>query len=63
MKLVFEIENYDGGTMLTFEVDVDEYSGAKVVRTENCSYADTDTDYIFGTEGDLIRIQSDMQWE
>jgi hypothetical protein len=55
---VFEIEAYDGNTIMAFEVAVsgDEL---EIVRTLDCDHADTDNDYIFETEADLYRIQSD----
>lgn len=44
--------------MMAFEIAVsgDEL---EIVKTLDCNHADTDNDYIFETEADLYRIQSD----
>lgn len=55
----FEIEHYNGDTYMAFEVNVTDDKNINVIKTQNCSHADTDGDYIFGTENDLIRIQAD----
>ena len=57
-KFVFEIESYDGNTMMAFEITVNG-DELEITKTMDCSHADTDADYIFDTEADLYRIQSD----
>ena len=57
-KFVFEIEAYDGNTMMAFEVTVNG-DELEITKTMDCNHADTDADYIFDTEADLYRIQSD----
>lgn len=56
---VFEIESSDGNTMMAFEVTV-KGDKLEITRTRDCSHADTDGDYIFDTDADLYRIQSDI---
>lgn len=58
-NFVFEIESYDGNTMMAFEIAV-KGDELEIVKTLDCSHADTDNDYIFETESDLYRIQSDI---
>ena len=50
---VVEIEDYNGNTIMAFEVT--EYG--KIVNYDNCDIADIDSDYIFNTDKDLMRIQ------
>lgn len=50
---VVEIEDYNGNTIMAFEVN--EYG--KIVNYDNCDIADIDSDYIFDTDRDLMRIQ------
>lgn len=57
-KIVFEIESYEGATMMAFEVTTNG-DDVEITKTMDCSHADTDNDYIFETESDLYRIQSD----
>lgn len=57
-KFVFEIESYEGATMMAFEVTING-DELEITKTMDCNHADTDTDYIFDTEADLYRIQSD----
>ena len=58
-KFVFEIESYEGATMMAFEVTING-NELEITKTMDCSHADTDVDYIFDTEADLYRIQSDI---
>lgn len=58
-KIVFEIESYEGCTMMAFEVTING-DEVEITKTMDCSHADTDGDYIFDTESDLYRIQSDI---
>lgn len=55
----FEIEHYNGDTYLGFEAKITKDGNINIIETQNCSHADTDGDYIFGTKNDLIRIQAD----
>ena len=58
-KFVFEIESYEGVTMMAFEVAVNG-DELEVTKTIGCDHADTDGDYIFNTESNLYRIQSNL---
>lgn len=58
-KFVFEVESYEGATMMAFEITING-DELEVTKTMDCSHADTDTDYIFDTDSDLYRIQSDV---
>lgn len=59
-KFVFEIEAYDGNTIMAFEIEV-KGDEVEILKTLDCSHADTDSDYIFETEADLYRIQADKE--
>lgn len=59
-KFVFEIEAYDGNTLMAFEIEV-KGDEVEIIKTLDCSHADTDNDYIFETEADLYRIQADKE--
>lgn len=59
-RFVFEIEAYDGNTMMAFEIEV-KGDEVEIIKTLDCSHADTDNDYIFETEADLYRIQADKE--
>lgn len=56
---VFEIESYEGATMMAFEITVNG-DELEITKTSDCSHADTDNDYIFETDANLYRIQSDI---
>ena len=58
-KFVFEIESYEGATMMAFEITTNG-GELEITKTMDCSHADTDGDYIFDTDADLYRIQSDI---
>ena len=58
-KFVFEIESYEGITMMAFEATITG-NEIEITKTMDCSHADTDGDYIFDTDADLYRIQSDI---
>lgn len=51
--------------MIKFEIAANRAGEVNVMQTSDCSQADTDVDYIFDTDNDLIRIQSDniMKWK
>lgn len=55
-KKTIEIEDYYGNRLMAFEINL---STGKIERTESCSYADSDGDYIFDSDNELIRVQSD----
>ncbi len=57
-KIIFEIESYEGCTMMAFEVTING-DEVEITKTMDCNHADVDADYIFDTESDLYRIQSD----
>lgn len=61
-KFVFEIEAYDGNTIMAFEIEV-KGDEIEILKTLDCSHADTDNDYIFETAADLYRIQSDREMD
>lgn len=52
---VIEIEDYNGNTILAFNIDEE----GNIVQFKNASVADVDGDYIFETDKELIRIQMD----
>lgn len=56
------VERYYGEDYLAFMLEIGEKGEVNVVDTEDCSLADTDGDYIFDSEYDLIRIQSDRDY-
>lgn len=45
--------------MMAFEITVNG-NELEITKTRDCNHADTDGDYIFDTDADLYRIQSDM---
>jgi len=58
MKMtVIEIEDYNGNTVMAFRVSK-ELSHGDFEQFQDCNVADEDGDYIFGTQDNLIRIQS-----
>ena len=57
-KYSFEIERSDGSTMMAFEITIKKDGELIVTKTQDCSWADVDADYIFDTENDLVRIQA-----
>lgn len=59
----FEIEKYNGDTFLAFEISIDENGDIDITRTKDCSLADVDGDYIFDTDNELYRIQSEVDTE
>lgn len=58
MKKNIEIEDYFGDTIMSFIID--SYNDFELLNLNDCSIADTDDDYIYGTKNDLIRVQSDL---
>ena len=45
--------------MMAFEISVNG-NELEITKTKDCNHADTDADYIFDTDSDLYRIQSDV---
>lgn len=54
---VIEIEDYDGNTIMAFQVD----NSGKIVKYMDCDIADEDVDYLFNTDKILVRIQKRTQ--
>ena len=53
---VFEIESYEGVTMMAFEITANG-DELEITKTSDCSHADTDNDYIFETDaGKLLDV-------
>lgn len=57
LNKVIEVEDYNGNTLMSFMVD----SEGDIIRMQDCSVADVDSDYIFDSDKDLIRIQSEVE--
>ena len=65
-KVTFEIETNNGdcengiyNDVFAFEITVYADGKIEVTKTNCCSLADIDNDYIFNTKNDLYRIQED----
>jgi hypothetical protein len=58
-RVSFEIEHYDGDSYMTFMLSIKEDGTVEVINEKECSLADIDGDYIYGTDNDLYRIQAD----
>ena len=58
-RVSFEVEHYNGMTYMGFELSIKDDGTVDVIKTNNCSLADVDGDYIFNTENSLYRIQAD----
>lgn len=58
-RISIEIEHYNGSTYMGFMLSIKDDGTVEVINTSDCSHADTDGDYIFDTENDLLRIQAD----
>ena len=52
---VIEIEDYYGNTLMSFIVD----ENGNITNENNCSVADITDDYIYNSDRELIRVQSD----
>lgn len=50
---VIEIEDNNGNTIMAIEID----ENGKIVKYLFCEIADEDSDYIFNTDKNLIRLQ------
>jgi len=53
-KIVFEIEDSTGNTLMSFIWDCEKRD---VLNSINCTLADIDGDYMFDTASSLVRIQ------
>lgn len=49
----------NGNTYFGFEISIKDDGTVEVLQTSDCSLADIDGDYIFGTKNNLYRIQAD----
>lgn len=58
-RVSFEVEHYNGSTYMGFMLSIKDDGTVDVIKTQNCSLADVDGDYIFDTENDLYRMQAD----
>ena len=54
---IIEIEDYNGNTIMAISID----KNGNIDNMLNCSIADIDGDYLFNTNKELIRIQSDNE--
>lgn len=54
---IIEIEDYYGNTIMAISID----KNGNIDNMLNCSIADVDGDYLFNTDKELIRIQSDNE--
>lgn len=57
MKKTIEIEDYNGNTIMAFEIN----DKLEITQTKYCDVADVDGDYIFDSDNKLIRIQSSIE--
>lgn len=53
-KVVIEIEKASGGTLCSFILDKDNNT---IEQPECCNHADTDNDYLYSSDNELLRIQ------
>ena len=58
-RVSFEIEHYNGQTYFGFMLSIKDDGSVEVIKTNECSLADVEGDYIFETDNDLYRIQAD----
>ena len=54
---IIEIEDYNGNTIMAMSID----KNGNIDNMLNCNIADIDDDYLFNTDKELIRIQSDNE--
>ena len=54
---IIEIEDYNGNTIMAISID----KNGNIDNMLNCNIADIDDDYLFNTDKELIRIQSDNE--
>lgn len=53
---VIEIEDYNGNTIMAFNID----ENGNIRDFYNCNVADVDNDFIFNTKKNSIRIQQEI---
>lgn len=53
---VIEIEDYNGNTIMAFNID----KNGNIRNFYNCNVADVDNDFIFNTKKNSIRIQQEI---
>lgn len=53
---VIEIEDYNGNTLMSFIID----ENGNIKNEIDCSVADISDDYIYKSDMELIRVQSDF---
>ena len=53
---VIEIEDYNGNTLMSFIID----ENGNIKNEIDCSVADISDDYIYQSDMELIRVQSDF---
>lgn len=53
---VIEIEDYNGNTIMAFNID----KNGNIRDFYNCNVADVDNDFIFNTKKNSIRIQQEI---
>jgi hypothetical protein len=58
-RVSFEIEHYNGSTYMGFVLSIKDDGTVDVIKTSECNHADTDEDYLFDTDNELLRIQAD----
>jgi len=58
-RVSFEIEHCNGDTYFGFMLSIKDDGSVEVIKTTDCSLADVDGDYIFGTDNSLYRVQAD----
>lgn len=58
-RVAITIEHYNGNSYLSFMLSVKEDGSVEIINEKDCSVADVDGDYIYGSDNDLIRIQAD----
>lgn len=54
---IVEIEDYNGNTIMAISID----KNGNIDNMLNCNITDIDDDYLFNTDKELIRIQSDNE--
>ena len=57
-RVSFEIEHNNGDTYIGFMLLIKDDGTVEVIKEYNCSLADIDNDYIFDTNNELYRIQT-----
>lgn len=58
-RVTIDIEHPNGNSYMGFEIIVHDNGTVEIGKTENCSLADCENDYLFDTENELMRVQAD----